>query len=111
MPLLTILNLSGAQVEVAAGQSLLAAVQGVGIDWMHACGAKGRCTTCRIQVTAGLENLASLTAAEQRYRAANRLRDDERLACQARLPAGDVEGRVPTGTQLPHMRYQEDGAS
>ena len=107
MPLLTILNLSGARVEVAADESLLAALQRAGIDWMHACGAKGRCTTCRIQLTAGLEHLASLTAAEERYRTAGRLRDDERLTCQARLPAGAAEGRVPTATQLPHLHYQE----
>ncbi|WP_375417924.1 2Fe-2S iron-sulfur cluster-binding protein [uncultured Hymenobacter sp.] len=73
MPLLIVLNLSGAQVEVAPGQSLLAALQGVGIDWMHACGAKGRCTTCRIELAAGLDNLAPLTAAEERYRAAGRM--------------------------------------
>lgn len=109
MPLLTILNLSGARVEVVPNQSLLAALQGVGIDWMHACGAKGRCTTCRIQLTAGLDNLAPLTAAEERYRLAGRLRPDERLTCQARLPAGDVQGRVPAATQLPHLHYQEVG--
>ena len=40
---------------------------------MHACGAKGRCTTCRLQVLAGQENLSPLTAAELRYRAAGRL--------------------------------------
>jgi 2Fe-2S ferredoxin len=72
---------------------------------MHACGAKGRCTTCRLQVCAGLENLSPLTAAELRYGAAGRLRADERLTCQAQLPAGNVTGRVPEATQLPHQRY------
>jgi 2Fe-2S ferredoxin len=105
MPLLTIENLPGAAVEVPAGANLLAALQTAGHDWMHACGAKGRCTTCRLQVSAGLDNLSPLTAAEERYRAAGRLRPDERLTCQARLPAGDVIGRVPEATQLPHLYY------
>ena len=105
MPLLTIENLPGATVEVPAAANLLAALQAAGHDWMHACGAKGRCTTCRLQVCSGMENLGPLTAAELRYRAAGRLLDNERLACQAQLPTGDVTGRVPQETQLPHLRY------
>ena len=54
---------------------------------------------------AGAENLSPPTAAELRYRAAGRLLPDERLACQARLPAGEAVGRVPDATQLPHVRY------
>ena len=105
MALLTIENLAGAPVPVPAGATLLAALQAAGHDWMHACGAKGRCTTCRLQVLAGAEHLTPLTAAELRYRAAGRLAVGERLACQAQLPAGEVRGRVPRATQLPHVRY------
>ena len=105
MPLLTIENLPGAAIEVPAGATLLAALHAAGHDWMHACGAKGRCTTCRVQVLAGGEHLAPRTAAEERYHAAGRLLPTERLTCQARLPAGDVTGRVPEATQLPHVPY------
>ena len=105
MALLTIENLHGAAVPVPAGATLLAALQAAGHDWMHACGAKGRCTTCRVQVRAGLENLSPPTDAELRYRAAGRLLPHERLTCQARLPAGEVTGRVPDATKLPHVRY------
>ena len=107
MALLTIENLPGAAVEVSAGTTLLAALQAAGHDWMHACGAKGRCTTCRVQVLAGLDNLSPPTAAELRYQAAGRLLATERLTCQAQLPAGEALGRVPTATQLPHVRYGE----
>ena len=105
MPLLTIVNLPGAAVAVPPDATLLAALHAAGHDWMHACGAKGRCTTCRVQVLAGSEHLAPLTAAEERYRAAGRLLPTERLTCQARLPAGEVTGRVPEATQLPHVQY------
>ncbi|GAA3978112.1 2Fe-2S iron-sulfur cluster-binding protein [Hymenobacter antarcticus] len=107
MALLTIENLPGATIEVPAGTTLLAALQAAGHDWMHACGAKGRCTTCRLEVVAGLENLTPPTEAELRYRAAGRLLPHERLTCQARLPAGPVVGRVPAATQLPHQQYGE----
>ncbi|MBD2769543.1 (2Fe-2S)-binding protein [Hymenobacter sp. BT664] len=105
MALLTIENLPGATVEVPAGATLLAALQAADHDWMHACGAKGRCTTCRLQVRKGMENLSPLSAAELRYRAAGRLLDHERLTCQARLLAGEVTGSVPEATQLPHVQY------
>ena len=105
MALLTIENLPGAAVSVPTGSTLLAALQAAGHDWMHACGAKGRCTTCRLQMRAGLENLSPPTAAELRYQAAGRLLPTERLTCQAQLPAGDATGRVPEATKLPHIHY------
>ncbi len=109
MPLLTIENLPDAAVPVPAGATLLAALQTAGHDWMHACGAKGRCTTCRVQVLLGLENLSPPTEAELRYRAAGRLLPSERLTCQARLLTGAVTGRVPEATQLPHVQYATNG--
>ena len=105
MPLLTIENLPRAAVPVPAGTTLLAALQAAGHDWMHACGAKGRCTTCRVQVLTGFENLTPLTEAELRYRAAGRLLPTERLTCQTRLPQGEAMGRVPEATKLPHVQY------
>jgi 2Fe-2S ferredoxin len=105
MPLLTIENLPGPGITAAAGTTLLAAIQGVGHDWRHACGAKGRCTTCRLEVLAGAENLTSPTDPERRYQAAGRLLPTERLTCQARLLEGAVRGRVPEATKLPHVPY------
>ena len=105
MPLLTIENLPGPPVPVPARATLLAALHRAGHDWPHACGARGRCTTCRVQVLAGAAHLTPLTEPEQRYRAAGRLGAAERLTCQARLPEGAVLGRVPEATKLPHMAY------
>ena len=105
MPRLTIENLSDGSLNVGAGDTLLQALQAAGHDWMHACGAKGRCTTCRLAVIAGGRLLSPDTAAEARYRAAGRLLPHERLTCQARLAEGDVRGRVPEATKLPHVGY------
>jgi len=83
MPQLTVQGLPGPPLDVPAGRTLLAAIHARGHDWLHACGAKGRCTSCRCRVVAGAEHLAPPTAAELRYLAAGRLREGERLACQA----------------------------
>ena len=85
MPLLTIQGLPGPPLDVPAGTTVLAAIHARGQAWWHACGAKGRCTTCRVRVLAGAEHLAPPTAPELGYRAAGRLGPAERLACQARV--------------------------
>jgi 2Fe-2S ferredoxin len=53
-----------------------------------------------------MENLSPPSDAELRYRAAGRLLPNERLTCQTRLLAGEVVGRVPDATQLPHVQYR-----
>jgi 2Fe-2S ferredoxin len=85
MPLLTIQGLPGLPLNVPVGHTVLAAIHAAGHDWWHACGAKGRCTTCRVRVLAGAERLTPPTEPELRYRAAGRLGAHERLACQARV--------------------------
>ncbi|WP_347157250.1 2Fe-2S iron-sulfur cluster-binding protein [Pontibacter chitinilyticus] len=105
MPKLLVQNLGGRQIPVEPGQTLLAAIQAQGLDWMHACGGKGRCTTCRIIVQQGLVNFGALTAAETRYRERGRLKDNERLTCQCTLAYGDATGKVPEQTKLPHLNY------
>lgn len=105
MPNITVQNLHDLQVEVAPSQTLLKALQAAGIDWMHACGGKGRCTTCRIVVQEGMEHFGPLTDSEERYRSNGRLQTNERLTCQCTLVTGDAQGRVPRQTMLPHMKY------
>lgn len=74
------------------------------IDWMHACGGKGRCTTCKMTVIRGGENLSPLTAAELKYKKEGMLLSTERLACQAKVN-GDLILKVPEEGRLPHMTY------
>jgi len=90
MPLLTIAGLPGPPLHVPVGGTVLAAIHAAGHAWWHACGAKGRCTTCRVRVAQDAEVLSPPTAPELRYRAAGRLGEHERLACQARV-APEVE--------------------
>jgi 2Fe-2S ferredoxin len=76
------------------------------VDWMHACGGKGRCTTCKALIVSGMENLNELSDAERRYFENGELLPGERLACQIRI-TGDIVIKVPEETKLPHLHYTD----
>lgn len=76
-----------------------------GLDWMHACGGKGRCTTCKAVIVTGGENLLPKSPAELRYEGQQLLAHNERLCCQAKLLQGELEIRVPDEGKLPHVQY------
>ncbi|HNP96552.1 MAG TPA: 2Fe-2S iron-sulfur cluster-binding protein [Cyclobacteriaceae bacterium] len=104
---ITIENLGKKELEINnAGDTILSSIQAHYIDWMHACGAKGRCTTCKLEVIFGKENLSEVTPAEKRYMERNELKESQRLACQARV-MGDIIIRVPDEVKLPHLTYTD----
>ncbi len=86
--------------------SILDTIHNEGIDWMHACGAKGRCTTCKMIVHSGIETFGDDTEAEARLRGLGKLQDNERLACQNHL-SGDIEVSVAENNKFPHVEYSE----
>ncbi len=105
MPQLVIENLHELSLPFdAAGQSILELAQAARLDWMHACGAKGRCTTCRVEIVDGEKHLPPDTPAEVRFRSANRLQSFERLSCQLK-PVADLRVRIPDACKFPHMKY------
>ncbi len=76
------------------------------VDWMHACGGKGRCTTCKMKVISGMENLSEITDGENRFAVMGKLNlDEERLACQVKIFDREVEVSVPEESKLPHLKY------
>ncbi len=79
---------SGCTAQACNLRDNYAALQAAGHDWMHACGAKGRCTTCRIVLVSGADALTPPTAAELRYRAANRFAYEGKLFRNLNLSAG-----------------------
>ena len=76
------------------------------IDWMHACGGKGRCTTCKAIVLDGHENLGPRTRVEERYAEKGDLLPNERLACQVSV-LGNIRIAVPEESKLPHLKYTD----
>ena len=74
------------------------------VDWMFACGAKGRCTTCKMIILEGHENMSPPSAAELGYREKGQLAESERLACQTTI-SGNIKIAVPEEYKLPHQKY------
>jgi len=105
MAVIVIKNLEEKTLEVQDfSKTLLQHLHGNGIDWMFTCGAKGRCTTCKVIVLEGIENLEPKTNVEQKYEGQGLLGKNERLTCQARI-RGSVTIQVPEEYKLPHMKY------
>ena len=78
------------QVGVPPGTTILEASQLRRVPHAHVCGGRGRCSTCRVRVLHGLEQLPPPTAAEVRVLARIQAGPALRLACQVR-PTADLE--------------------
>ncbi len=76
-------------VTVPAGFTVLEASRVAGIPHASVCGGRGRCSTCRIRVLRGLDDLPPPSEAEQRVLRRVAAAPDVRLACQTR-PGRDV---------------------
>ena len=85
---------SEAPLEVPAGETLLEACAVHGIFPPSACGGRGLCGRCAVQVVAGA--LSAPTQAEEKKISAEDRAKGLRLACQARIQ-GDVEIRLSPG--------------
>ena len=105
MAVIVIKNLSEKALEVQDfSKTILQHIQANSIDWMFACGGKGRCTTCKVIVTDGIENLEPKTQPELKYENLGLLSGNERLACQVKIK-GNVTILVPEEGKLPHIKY------
>ena len=75
--------------EILPGTSLLKCAELMGIELLHSCGGVAACTTCRVVVKAGKENLSRVELAEAEVLSESGILHSHRLACQARI-LGDV---------------------
>jgi adenylate cyclase len=69
-------------IKILKGQSILDASLNAGIPHFHACGGNAECSTCRVLVMKGKENLSAINKAEKTLRDTIRLPNNIRLACQ-----------------------------
>jgi adenylate cyclase len=79
----------GKVVAIDRGTSVLEASRSAGIPHASVCGGRGRCSTCRVQVVAGLEGQPEAEARERATLRSISAGGDIRLACQLR-PVGDI---------------------
>lgn len=95
MPKVTFLHPEGKSGEVTRGLSLLQASEALGFRLNHDCGGNASCTTCRVEVQVGEQNLSEIDFDEQDLLDREALSERwHRLGCQARV-LGDVVVRVP----------------
>lgn len=80
---------SGREVAIRPGTSVLEASRIAGIPHASVCDGRGRCSTCRVRIDAGRENLPEPSVEEARVLHRVGCPGDVRLACQLR-PSADV---------------------
>ena len=105
MPEITIANLKNKTIHTENKRENLLDVLLQETDWTHACGGKGRCTTCKARIINGVNGLSKPTQQETQFKNLGRLRADERLCCQV-MVEDDLLIEVPEETQLPHLTYE-----
>ena len=73
---------AGRSVPIASGATVLETLREHGIPHASVCGGRARCTTCRILVTKGLDQLAAASGLEAKALARIGATAGMRLACQ-----------------------------
>ncbi|WP_297336624.1 2Fe-2S iron-sulfur cluster-binding protein [Algoriphagus sp.] len=108
MPKIVIENLFNRTINFTdTSRKVIELIHENNIDWMHACGKKGRCTSCKMILVAGQENLSDPSDREIYFRKLQRLGLNERLSCQCELPEGEIRIRVADINKFPHLEYSE----
>ncbi len=88
--------------DVPEGMSILDASEKLGIEIRHDCGGFATCSTCRILVVGGVENLSEVDLDEENMLEEAELPAPFRLSCQA-IINGDVELQIPE----PEMQWSK----
>ena len=79
-------------LKTEPNSTILESTLAAGIPHAHACGGKGLCSTCRVYVDKGLENVLPRNTKEESIAQKLGLLPEVRLACQSQIE-GDVEMR------------------
>jgi ferredoxin len=87
-------------VEIKAGTSLLAAASAGGVELMHSCGGIGACTSCRVKILSGRDQLSAIGRAEREQLMESGILETHRLACQAMVYGNVVVERPLWRTSL-----------
>jgi ferredoxin, 2Fe-2S len=83
--------------DIQTGTPLLQCAERLGIELLHSCGGVAACTSCRVVIRQGNENLSPIKQVEAEVLAESGILRSHRLACQARI-FGDVTFERPVWT-------------
>lgn len=99
MPKITFDHKTSAQIE--KGLSVLEAALENKVPIYHTCGGNCSCSTCRVRVVSGAENLSLMEEAEKQVLDSFDLNAPYRLGCQALVLNGSVEVEIPDRDKPP----------
>ena len=85
---------SDAPIFVDINMSILEVAERNGIELEHFCGGVCSCSTCRVEVLSGGENLSPIQQNEALLLGEKRVAKGDRLSCQAKIQ-GPVHVRIP----------------
>lgn len=85
---------SGKVGEIEEGTSILDASEKLGLELRHDCGGFATCSSCRVMVVDGVNNLTEIDLDEENMLEEAELPDPFRLSCQATIK-GDVVLHIP----------------
>ncbi|MBV6493406.1 MAG: Na(+)-translocating NADH-quinone reductase subunit F [Turneriella sp.] len=103
---ITVTYTDGRQIRIAPDTTLLDASLMNHIEHAHVCGGNGRCSTCRVRVLSGAENLSLPEARETALLTKVQAEKDVRLACQTK-----VKGDVKIALLIPPHKATPAGAA
>jgi adenylate cyclase len=81
-PAIAVTYPDGRRVEIQPGTTILEASRMAGVPHASVCGGRGRCSTCRVRISEGLERLPPASEAERRVLDRVGAPPNVRLACQ-----------------------------
>ena len=110
MTKIVIQNMNAVEFSVDKQKNILDNIHYQHIDWLHSCGGKGKCTTCKMIIKKGKELLTPKSAIEKQFINQGTLTENERLSCQCRLKSSSSEEDrlvicVAQDNKLPHIAY------
>jgi len=100
----------GSKIHFPKGMTLLEVSQANSVPHTSVCGGRGRCSTCRIAVREGLENLSTPSPDEQAVLDRIQASPDVRLACQTVPTKGPltIAPLLPAKAALQKARRNND---
>ena len=88
-------------IVVDPGVSVLEAALEHQVPIYHTCGGNCSCSTCRVLVLKGAENLSAMEEGEKQILDSFDLKAPYRLGCQALILGGQVEVEIPERDKPP----------
>lgn len=98
----------GSRVAVAPATTLLEASRIGGVPHPSICGGRARCTTCRVRVDSGMENLSPVGEREHKALVRIGATPDLRLACQAECRGGEVAVTILLPPHIEPQRARQE---